>query len=777
MKFRVFCSLCVIVGSFSGCGEDTPVTTGIVVGDTSGGTGDGYTLADGWQSDKDASAPDGWIWSEDAGSWIGPDSGDSTYGIDDPNMDVGPLNDGKTGSDGQNTSDGQVSSDSTNAKPGELGGDCKTNGDCKQGFCVGAGYPGAYCTTFGCKGNGDCAQIPSSDPVCCMTYGDASGTQSYCLKQTGAQQCGNADVPVGQSCEKGGNSDCAGQGNWCLQTAGAAECVQGCSTIDDPVCGKGTTCNVFPGGGGCIPFTPGVPDGSSCVKDPIGGCGKYAFCIESYTGDPFAYCATQCTSDKECPGGEGCFLYAANQGICQNFGNKAVGDNCSGDRFSCGKGMYCVGFGGGSAVCAPQCASDANCSDLAKAIGGSAYCAKNSGSPVGVCYPKGDGKNGSNCSKDPYTCGEGMYCIGGYDVYDPGAFCQKSCQDDGICPSGSQCVKYNKDYSGCQVSGTLPQGGDCKGDPTLCKAGEFCLGAGKNWQCMTQCEVAKPSCGSGTACIPYGQDGLGVCWPGGKLTVGSLCADDPWSCTLGSLCSGYGNQKNSTCLQNCDNSSCPGKFACTDFGLSGHWCQPVGNGTQGSACGPTAPCAEGSVCIGQEGPAPFCSKQCKVDGDCPSDASGKKAWCAVGKWGGYCLPDGGLGKNELCYQKPWACAKGLLCLGDSTNNPGAFCAEGCSGFASACAKGEKCEYLGGGDAFCFKTGNLPAGSACLQDPLGCAPDTLCIKGSPLPECLTQCGPGFPACPKDAPCTGLPGSAVKLCVPKDFVPYGAINVPF
>ena len=61
------------------------------------------------------------------------------------------------------------------------------------------------------------------------------------------------------------------------------------------------------------------------------------------------------------------------------FGAKGVGENCAGDRFSCGKGLYCVGFGGGSAVCSPNCADDNACTSLAKALGTDAYCATNPG--------------------------------------------------------------------------------------------------------------------------------------------------------------------------------------------------------------------------------------------------------------------------------------------------------------------------------------------------------------------------------------------------------------
>ncbi len=760
----------------AGCGADSPVAAGSSLDDVLGGATEDAALTDGWAFDHDAKAPDGWFWSDDAGAWLGPDgsSGSDTSTLNDGAVasDGSPGQDGTAGKDSQNASDG-------GAQPGTLGGFCTTIADCPEGaFCAAQGTSGAYCTTWGCASNSQCSNIPSSDLMCCVSYGNGAQKQSYCLKQYGATQCGKQDQPVGGDCQKGGQSDCTGDANWCFQTNGGSICVQNCTKLNDSVCATGTTCNVFPTGAGCLPFTAGVADGSPCAQATLGGCGKYAFCIESYPGDPLAYCATACKQDADCAKGLSCFIYDGTQGICQHNGAKAVGENCAGDRFSCAKGLYCVGFGGGSAVCAPQCTADADCAPLAKSTGGDAYCAKNAGNPSGICYPKGPGANGDKCADNPYLCGEGLYCIGGYDTYNPGAFCQKSCKADGICPPGATCMTYTQDYSGCQPNGKLGQGGDCQGDSTLCQAGEFCIGAGKTWQCMTQCTLNNPACPSGTWCMPYGQDNLGLCWPAGNQAVGSVCQGAPWDCQQGTLCSSYGVAKDASCLENCDGKSCPAGFSCDNFGESGHWCQPVGAGGQGAACSLSAPCVSGDVCVGQDGPAPFCAKQCTADSDCPgADVNGQKLWCAKGKWGGFCVPNGGTAKNGLCYGQPWSCAKGLICLGDSASNPGAFCAEACSGFASVCAAGEKCEYLGGGDAFCFKTGMLPTGSDCLADPLGCAPDALCIKGSPLPLCVQQCGVGFATCPADSPCTSFVGSPIKLCVPKGFIPFGMISAPF
>ncbi len=773
----VFCVLAAL--GCGGCG-----TSGGVIGgaplllDTVSGADAAGQLSDAWQLQPDASPPDdAWTWNADVAQW----QKDGVALLDVQAADT--LADGVNPQDGVIAQDGALvpdngaaadtaAADGSKPAPGQPGAKCLANKECASGFCAGAGTADGYCATYGCKTSSDCG-FSAEWPVCCVTYAG----EGYCLKQFGATTCGAQDKAPGQSCVTGGQSDCTtGSGNWCFQQGNQAQCVQGCTASGD-ACPAGTACQVFPGGGGCLPFTAGVKDGTPCAGKTIGGCGKGAYCIENAPGDSLAYCATGCKSDAECGTGRACTSFGAAEGACIKYGDRPAGKNCADDRFSCAKGLWCVGGDSADAVCTPQCTVDANCDSFAAAVAeGLAYCAKSAGSAVGVCYPKGITNNGDSCDKDPYDCAAGYYCMGGYDTWDPNAYCQKSCGGgtDGACPTGSKCIVYSADYSGCQVEGFKGQGESCAGNPTSCMAGSFCVGAIGKEVCMLQCKVGGSDCPSGAWCAAYGDGKLGVCMGGGAIAVGQPCGANPWGCMPYSFCEGYGATKDAVCIAACGGSgACPNGTDCKDFGQAGNYCEPAGKKTQGQSCVDDGnSCAPGHVCISKDTPQAMCSKQCKSDAEC---ASGE--WCGIGKWGGYCLPDGAIQKNGICYQNPWGCAKGLICLGDASSNPGAFCAAECSGFASLCAADEKCEYLGGGQSWCFKTGKLPHGSICYEDPQGCDPTTLCIKGSPEPTCLQTCGVGKPDCPADSPCTYFVGSALKLCVPKGFTPFGSIRVPF
>lgn len=720
------------------------------------------TLADGWQAQADASPPDdSWSWNADAGAWQQADVADGAGDVADGTGDVADA----AAQDGV-------------AKPGQLGAPCSKHLDCKSKFCagLGAGLPG-YCSSFGCKASDDCAGVVSPDaPVCCLQYQG----QGYCLKQPGATQCGSQDKMPGESCVAGGQSDCDAATSWCFQQGKSAQCVQLCSKTNDPACPAGTACNVFEGGGGCLPYTPGVPDGSPCAGKEIGGCGKYAYCIGTATNDAYAYCASACLVDGDCAAGLGCLIYQPGQGICQKVGARKAGSNCADDRFSCEKGLFCLGWGSADAICSPGCSTDSDCKGFAGSVGSEAYCAKGPDSPIGACYPKGSLKNGDSCGKDPLACEQGAFCIAGNDGYDPDAYCQKSCGSatNGTCPSGSQCVAYSAQYSGCQVQGSKVQGESCAGAPTSCQAGLTCIGASGAEICATLCTVGSSTCPSGTWCAGWGSDGkAGVCLPGGSLKVGTSCKAQPWACAAGSFCQQFGQAKDASCIAKCaDDGTCPSGTDCKDFGEAGHYCEPVGGKTQGQDCSADSnSCAAGHVCIWKDTKYAICSKQCTQDADC-TGGSGKQ-WCGKGKWGGYCLPEGSQPEFGSCFTQPFACGKGLLCLDDPSSNPGAFCAKECTGFASLCGSGSKCEYLGGGQSWCFPTGKLPHGSICLDDPKACDPSTLCIKGTPQSMCLQECGVGKPACPSDSPCTFFPGSPLKLCVPKTFTPFGALRAPF
>jgi len=543
-------------------------------------------------------------------------------------------------------------------------------------------------------------------------------------------------------------------------------------------CPSGTACQVFDGNtAGCIPFSPGKPDGSPCAGATIGGCGKGSWCVEAYPTDPLAYCASPCKGDADCAPGLDCSLYAAGAGICQKHGKAKAGDSCANDRFACQKGLFCIGAGSASAACTPICQQDSDCAVYAGQIGKAAWCAKGPAGG-GACQPKGDLPNGAGCGKDPKACAAGSWCVGGYDGYNPDAWCQQPCGAAKPCPAGSVCTTYTDAYAGCQPDGKKGQGEPCAGDPTACKAGSLCLGPQGGEVCASLCKPGAAAgsagaCPAGSWCSAWGAGG-GVCLPSGATPIGKPCAGKPFSCAPGSFCQGWGKGGDAACIAACGPGiTCPAGTDCKVWGELGSWCQPVGGAGQGQPCTASAnACAPGLACIAAGTGYAMCAKACSQDKDCAAPLH-----CTKGTWGGWCIPSGSLALYESCFGKAWQCQQGLACLGDPVANPGAFCSKACAGFADVCGAGAKCQYYGNGQAWCAKTGKLPHGAACTGTPGDCDASTLCVKGTPLPLCLQQCGSGFPPCPTDSPCTWFAGSAVQLCVPKGFIVGGVVRIPF
>ncbi len=746
-----------------------------------------------WRTQADAAPPDDtWAWNADVGQWQNPDSASGTAGdaladADSPDATAAPEVSDVPGSQDVVADAAQAEVDSADSLGGDAaagfgqpGGPCLKHSDCTGGFCAEMGSANAYCTFGGCQTSADCEVVQSPNvPVCCVTYQG----KHYCLKQYGASQCGAQDQTPGQSCVQGGQSDCkTAVGDACFAQGDQAQCVKACKALNDPTCPKGTTCNLTASGNFCLPFTPDVPAGASCADKPIGGCGPYAFCIGANKADPYAYCATLCGASTPCDSGTACWMFSSDQGICQKVGPLAEGANCANDRFACSAGLMCVGWGGADAFCSPMCSSDANCSNLKGVLAAGAFCAKGQGAAVGACYPSGSAANGDNCSTNPLVCTKGSYCIGGYDVYNPNAYCQQGCDVSApsACPAGSKCTAYNSSYAGCALDGPLQPGQSCADKPLGCQADSLCVGAKGKEICALLCSQTSPSCPSGTWCAIGAKSETGVCLPSGTVQPGGSCENSPYACSSGALCQSWGNGAGATCISPCAaDGSCGNGLDCKDFGQAGSYCEPVGSGGQGTPCvKDPGVCGKGSYCIEQGTPFAICSSQCSTDADCgPSGGQPGGLWCAQGKWGGYCLPNGGGQIYDLCYGKPFACGKGLICLGDSANNPGAFCAKECTGFASSCGASAKCQYVGGGQAWCVPTGSLPPGSPCLTQPLSCDASSLCIKGSPQPLCLQTCGVGMPACGNGTICQAFPGFAIELCVPPDFLPFGAISTPF
>jgi hypothetical protein len=458
--------------------------------------------------------------------------------------------------------------------------------------------------------------------------------------------------------------------------------------------------------------------------------------------------------------------------LCLQTGTIAAGSSCAGDRFGCVAGTYCWAPDNAlAATCLPLCDKNSDCAGLEASLGMKAVCQKGENTK-GLCVPQGELPPLSSCGGQPFACAAGSVCVGGYDVYNPDAFCQQLCGMDTTppCPKGFSCTLFG-DTGLCQPSTGKGQGESCDADPASCAAGHLCVGPNDSEQCAKLCQ-SSGECGDGLWCAPLGPNN-GICLPAGALAPGASCVDAPFGCQAGHWCAGWGQSAGSSCIAPCPPSgNCGTGLSCMDYGNAGSWCETAGTIGQDGDCSKTpSGCAAGHTCIAENTDHAICAASCDKDADC---ASGH--WCAEGQWGGWCLPAGQVADGASCYGDAWSCSAGLLCIGDADNNPASVCSKPCAGFAAVCGPGAKCQAFGSGQAYCLQTGSAPAGDSCLADPGSCNPQSICIKGTPLPTCLQQCGFGWPACPADHKCTAYPGSAVQLCVPPGFTPFGPVQVP-
>lgn len=761
--WRRLLTLGVLLG-LAACSDDA--TSGLGGGDkrADGSGADATNLLDGTAgADSAAGDADAVALSDGVADGVLVDgSKDTTSPVGDTASDSGADSAGDSGADATTLPE---------PKPGGLGWPCSSHAQCKPGsFCagIGQGEGEGQCASAGCDSHADCA-VASEAPFCCVVY---DGT-SYCLPQKGATACGGGDVPPGGDCSNGGQSDCnTAAGDLCLQTGVDAQCVSGCKTQQD--CLTGHFCQVFDGGkGACIPFTPGTSEGTPCNE--IGDCDAGDWCLGNEPGDPQAWCASFCKPDASNPGGCGTSQWCADfggGGVCVAKGGIPAGGSCTADRFGCAEGSWCWGAGNPmAALCLPICQNDADCMGVDLGPDYVLTCQKGDSSK-GLCVPTGKTAPGSSCAGAPWSCSSGSVCVGGWEVYNPDAICQQVCGQATTppCPDGSGCTLYG-DSGLCQPKAGKGQGESCAGDAGSCGVGLFCAGPYKQEICATLCS-GSGDCGAGQWCAPTGGS-QGLCLPAGELPVGAGCSGQPFGCAAGSWCSGWGLDASSSCIAPCPASGvCGAGAACADFGQAGQWCKAAGGiGQDGSCSNDPNGCSAGFACLAQDTDHARCAAPCNADADCTANH-----WCLTGSWGGWCVPEGTIAAGESCYLQAWSCAPGLVCLGNADTNPAAVCGKSCVGNAAICGNGFTCQAFGGGQAWCMPSGDAPSGSVCLDDPGSCAPGSLCIQGTPLPTCLARCGLGWPTCPNGQTCTGFAGSAVQLCVPGGFIPFGPVQVP-
>lgn len=168
------------------------------------------------------------------------------------------------------------------------------------------------------------------------------------------------------------------------------------------------------------------------------------------------------------------------------------------------------------------------------------------------------------------------------------AGCPKSltCQDFG-CASTQICAQQDDGSFTC----VKPES-DCRNDPTICSADEFCS------RSLGRCLSANQQCGRDLAQCPFGQEcdaEAGVCQPIG------LCTSDN-DCDAGEQCGLTGECEPIPCESN------------RDCGLAGFACNE-GRCVVGCAL-PDAPCPDGSFCRTSGAVLGECITGCDRDSDC-----------------------------------------------------------------------------------------------------------------------------------------------------------------
>jgi hypothetical protein len=333
---------------------------------------------------------------------------------------------GASGSGGDGRSTGTAGAPSRGQLAlAEAGGECRTAGDCKSGFCA--------------------------DGVCCRS--DCSGACQSCAVEGSVGTCTN--VPVGAdprndcpddgiaSCGRDGS--CDGTGSCALYAAGTICRAQSCSTSTVSHAGR---CD---GAGSC----------GAVTSD---GCGPY-MCNSAGNA-----CRADCASNADCVGGAACV-----NGSC---GPKPPGAACAtaGDCASgfCAQGVCCSTACNGTCRSCAIAGSEGQCIDVPAgtdplnqcADDGAASCGKDGTCDgAGACRPYASGTvcAGAACSggtsMPARTCNGGGTCLmvvpascGAYTCASTEA-CRTSCSGPSDCAPGTACM------SGACVPPSNPTGG------------------------------------------------------------------------------------------------------------------------------------------------------------------------------------------------------------------------------------------------------------------------------------------------------------------------------
>jgi len=227
--------------------------------------------------------------------------------------------------------------------------ECEANGDCIADFDDPAtaenegGWPGGYCTKFGCdiagndcEGAGKCQERGLGIAICVLACEVASTTGDIYAPNTDCA-AGYACFWDGTSGAGAGNGGCV-PGNYNDVRAGDAtgQVGQACMTEEDCYSPFGAgQCRDFGAGDHCTLFDCGAPG------MPADVCGAGATCAQ-ISGSDTSLCVKDCTAPADCLPGNGC------------WDTSVAGINT-----------------GGATVCFPGCLEDSHCLASERCVGAS----------------------------------------------------------------------------------------------------------------------------------------------------------------------------------------------------------------------------------------------------------------------------------------------------------------------------------------------------------------------------------------------------------------------
>lgn len=301
------------------------------------------------------------------------------------------------------------------------------------------------------------------------------------------------------------------------------------------------SCFLYPTGEAAVAV---ADDCDTCTAD--GNCTNGGRCVRY--PDSFAFCATPCGGDADCPGGFSCTEVEDAGRVCL-----ANNEFCTEEGAAIPLGEYCYG----AATCASEfcnvtprgahCSQfcdttdDGSCPEGFACIGGvGEICGPDTPTGAcGVCTSRGDGGVGDPCW-DPTDCTSAL-CFPG--VVGASGRCTATCSADAECPVDSVCR-----FGICVVPGEKPSGAPCA-SPFEC-GGAHCL-----------------------AVHPI-EDELGN--PGLEVGCTDRC-DTSTDCPFNSFC------QNVVAQEVCQ----------SDSDCGGGGCEP---GLNACACSSDTQCSEGEVC-------------------------------------------------------------------------------------------------------------------------------------------------------------------------------------